>query len=221
MLMACPFCNFGAFWIRYVMQQYIALVIEVVEYDHLRIRLAEKPHHSLAVIAYVRYAPPDIAHFRRSGDRLELERIPVLPSCKNIGIPVVSACDVFVGLLHVMLVIHRDKYLVSVMQKNPGIYVMIDAWVFRIARPHHVLLGEIGLVAEISVCDEHRNVVRPGISRGCRKHYPPVRFGYLQERFCPGAIADNPLLVEYEEAAGNSDILLYIVPGIDNDPVGI
>ena len=87
---------------------------------------------------------------------------------------------------------------------EPGIYRMAS---FELA---FVLVEAVG--------DEHRNIVAPCIAGRGTEQNPCAVPGYGDEGLRPGAPADHPLLVEYEDRTRFVRILGDIVPGIDGDP---
>ena len=82
-----------------------------------------------------------------------------------------------------------------------------------------MLVNEVCLVAVKLIGNEDRNVVLPCVSRCCRQQNPIICLGDFEKCFCPGSIANHPLLVKYKEGVFNFRILSDVVPGIHNHSI--
>ena len=81
----------------------------------------------------------------------------------------------------------------------------------------NMIIPKFRYVSKISIGYKDLCIVRPLITSRCCEQYPLIPFNDLLERLRPSSSSDQSLLVKYKECIVNFLILMYVIPGIDDD----
>lgn len=114
---------------------------------------------------------------------------------------------------------HLNKELLAITQKLTFTNIALDLGILRVATVHRVFATELRDVLIPAVCDEHRCVVRPRITRGGAQDNPRVRFRDLVEVLDPSTRPHQPLLIKDKHLVLTIDKVTDLVPAAYLNPV--
>ena len=180
MLVSVPLRHFHVFVICQI-QQNIQLIVKVVEDDSSRMCLANIQHCICPARIGVHKLAQQITELAGSFDWSVLIRIP--PRFVNIFVfqPVKVHIHCLMVLHGMPLEVHIHKYSVPQSHESARVQISVDLRVLREPCIDYMFVFELRAVLKKAICNEHRNIIHPAVTRSSTQQYPVVRLRYFLE----------------------------------------